>query len=516
MKTRYSQLLLVVLLGMLTLGLSGVPGTVEAAKPKAVTDIEVWYPNSAGRQPIEKGSKLYDFYKETIGVGVIHPYVDWNGGTTYLNALNMKIAGSEMPDLFVPWGGIEVALAKQGALADLTELLPKYAPVLWRTMPKDVWNTVKALDPTGKGRIYFVPQILNYGINGAMIRKDWLDKVGMKVPATKEEFVAVLRAFRDKDPNGNGKKDELPMIGRENGRWMDVLFAMYGVAMDEGFPEWDLYNKKLTYAAVTPNMKAALEFCAQLYKEGLLDQETFLNNKNLFDAKLKSDRVGCFYHQPEFLVPRVLPMRQINPQAELVSLPVPKVDKYKGFITMKRIRRTAYWAVKNNKDQAKLIASLKVLNALADPKLQYPLYLGVEGMHHQIKNGQKTLFPISKTQQDPLLPDIIRTAEFSENVLSDFTDPALKPVYDMAIKAMHDNQKSVKAIAGDGLPGTIYEGYPDIVAHTLYFEYAAKIIIGVYPIGKFDEFVEKWHKTGGDEVTKRAREWYQQKQGQKN
>ena len=513
MRTRYLRMVSIVLLVLLTFGMSGIPEGVQAAKQQTVTDIEVWYPNSIGRQPIDKGSELYNFYKEKIGVGIIHPFVDWNGGTTYLNTLNMRIAGNEMPDLFVPWGGNEVALTKQGALADLTTLLPKYAPTLWKTIPKDVWNTVRALDPTGRGRIYFVPQIVNYGMNGAMIRKDWLDKLGLKVPTTKDEFVTVLRAFRDKDPNGNGKKDELPIIGRENGRWMDILFGMYGVAMEEGFPEWDLYNKKLTYAAITPNMKAALEFCAQLYKEGLLDQETFLNNKNLFDAKVKSDRVGCFYHQPEFIVPRLLPIYQNNKKAELVSLPVPKVANYKGFITMKRIRRTAYWVVKNNKDKAKLIASLKVLNALADPKLQYPLYLGVKGMHHDVKDGKLTLFPISKTQQDPLLPDIIRSAEFSENILSDFTDPALKPVYDMAVKAMHDNQKNVKAIAGDGLPATIYEGYPDLAAHTLYFEYATKIIIGVYPISKFDEFVEKWHKSGGDEVTKRARQWYQKKSG---
>ncbi len=39
-------------------------------------------------------------------------------------------------------------------------------------------------------------------------------------------------------------------------------------------------------------------------------------------------------------------------------------------------------------------------------------------------------------------------------------------------------------------------------------EYASKIIAGEWPIEKFDEFVEKWYKTGGTEVTERARAWY--------
>ena len=54
----------------------------------------------------------------------------------------------------------------------------------------------------------------------------------MSMPKTTEEYKEV-RAFLDKDPNGNGLKDELPTTGREFGKWMDHLFAMFGVAMWE-------------------------------------------------------------------------------------------------------------------------------------------------------------------------------------------------------------------------------------------------------------------------------------------
>ena len=66
----------------------------------------------------------------------------------------------------------------------------------------------------------------------------------------------------------------------------------------------------------------------------------------------------------------------------------------------------------------------------------------------------------------------------------------------------------MKNIAGDGIPASVYNNYPDIQSRSLYIEYATKIIIGEYPIEKFDEFVEKWYATGGEEVTKAAREWY--------
>ena len=89
----------------------------------------------------------------------------------------------------------------------------------------------------------------------------------MEMPATVDEYVEMLKAFRDKDPNGNGKADELPTSGREFGRWMDHLFAMYGVAMWEGYPEWDEYNGKIQYAGTTDNMREAIKFIRMLYEE---------------------------------------------------------------------------------------------------------------------------------------------------------------------------------------------------------------------------------------------------------
>lgn len=45
-----------------------------------------------------------------------------------------------------------------------------------------------------------------------LINRVWLDKVGMSTPQTWDELLDVLRAFRDRDPNGNGKHDEIPML----------------------------------------------------------------------------------------------------------------------------------------------------------------------------------------------------------------------------------------------------------------------------------------------------------------
>jgi len=484
----------------------------EGSVKEEIVDIEVWKTTN-GKKGIEKGSPLYDFYVDKLGVGVIHPYVDWNGGTGYLNQLNLKIAAGEMPDLFLPWGGIETDLAKNGAIADLTDLLPEYAPNLWKRVPQKVWDVVKANDPTGKGRIYYVPGFRDYGVQGGLIRKDWLDLLGLEMPTTQEEYVEVLKAFKTKDPNQNGLQDEIPTGGREDARWMDHLFAMYGIAMNEGFPDWDIYDGELTYSAVTPNMRDALQFISKLYAENLLDQETLLNNKKAWDGKINSGLVGNYFHFTWSVGNRLADIEKaFGVKGDISVLPLPKVPGYEGFYSYKPTLDPK-WVVKNNQDEKKLMATLKLLNNYADESRWPDLYFGVEGMHHVVKDGKRVRLPddYSTMQNDNvLIPyDDIGTLEYKSELLMDAASEDTMWFMEQNVRDLRDIQQHVKAIAGDGMPGSVYEDYPDIRSASLYVEYATKIIIGQYPIEKFDEFVERWNKSGGEEVTQKARNWYQ-------
>lgn len=39
------------------------------------------------------------------------------------------------------------------------------------------------------------------------IRKDWLDQLNLSMPKNYKEYIEVLRAFTNEDPDGNGKND---------------------------------------------------------------------------------------------------------------------------------------------------------------------------------------------------------------------------------------------------------------------------------------------------------------------
>ncbi|CAH1210922.1 Lipoprotein LipO [Paenibacillus allorhizoplanae] len=455
-----------------------------------------------GRMP-GPNDKQMKYVTEQTGIAVNTSTLPWNGGTDFTKGLNVKIAANELPDLFLPHG-VEDTLLKQGALLALDDLLPQYAPTLWKAIPQDVWESVRANSPDGK--IYFIPRVNLYPRYSSLIRKDWLDKVNMKIPTTKDEYVAVLKAFRDQDPNGNGIKDEIPTSGREAGRWMDDIFLMYGVAMVEGYPVWDLYNNELTYSAVTPNMKAALTFARELYKDKLLDNETFLNKELTWKAKIQQDKVGVWYHVPYGIKQNFFEnLPKINPNAYIVGMPVPKVEGFDGF-TPRPLINNMEWAIPKSSKNA--IEALKLLEFYAKPENRNFASFGIEGEHYEMKDGIKKRLPISSDQT--YLIDLFPVITTEQMALT-LQDPYEPKVAQMMIDAMMVGGRDGKRIAGDGIPVSIYDGFSDIKSNKLYQEYMSKIIIGDWPIEKFDEFIQRWKSSGGDDVTNRAREWYAKK-----
>lgn len=71
------------------------------------------------------------------------------------------------------------------------------------------------------GGLYGVPSLdLNYGnaySNRAWICKDFLEALDMESPTTADELYEFLKAVKENDLNGNGKNDEIGIIGSANG-----------------------------------------------------------------------------------------------------------------------------------------------------------------------------------------------------------------------------------------------------------------------------------------------------------
>ena len=109
------------------------------------------------------------------------------------------------------------------------------------------------------------------------INKKWLEKIGKDIPTSYEELVEVLRLFKTTDCNGNGKQDEIPMVGSVNIGSCDlVTYIMTNwVYLNHNFKMTVNDEGKLTYPYITDEYRQGVRAVRDLVKEELLSNLTW-------------------------------------------------------------------------------------------------------------------------------------------------------------------------------------------------------------------------------------------------
>ena len=152
-------------------------------------------------------------------------------------------------------------------LDDILATAEEKYPNLMKTIPENAWDYNQY-----NGHIYGIPvSYLSRATRRATyIRKDLLDKTELGIPTTLDEFVEVLKAFRDMGV-------EYPYAGREYWTYTDIFFGAYGVNP----LTWNLNEEgQLVPDMIRPEMKEALAFHKMLKDEGLMDPESLTTNSS--------------------------------------------------------------------------------------------------------------------------------------------------------------------------------------------------------------------------------------------
>lgn len=224
--------------------------------------------------------------------------VEWTtiSGDGATEKLNLILSSKELPDMI--FSGLNSTAiskhAKNGILIPLEDLIDKYAPNIKRILDEN--PEIRKAITMPDGHIYSIP-----GINSDQepiqtttlnINKTWLDKLGLKVPETTEEFKTVLEAFKTKDPNGNGQADEIPFTFMPTPPYTtwngdDGFMGAFGVTMGVSSLMFD-ENNKLVFTPAQEGYKEYISYMADLYKNGFLDKELFTQDFNQYMAKVTS------------------------------------------------------------------------------------------------------------------------------------------------------------------------------------------------------------------------------------
>lgn len=200
----------------------------------------------------------------------------------------LLLASGDYPELFLD-GNLtqaeQLKYGQQGVFIPLNDLIDQYAPNVKKAF-KDIPYLQKGITAPD-GKIYSIPQINEcyhcWYAQKMWINTKWLEKLGLSMPTTTEEYYQVLKAFKEKDPNGNGKADEIPLSGAgDPATWHGNIdgFLMSAFIYNNSADYFTMKDGKVDFAPNKPEWKKGLEYMNRLYKEGLIDQASFTQNQD--------------------------------------------------------------------------------------------------------------------------------------------------------------------------------------------------------------------------------------------
>lgn len=238
-----------------------------------------------------------DMYEETK-VKFDFKIFDWG---TYGTKKPLAIAADETrPDVFFRAmfdAQEEIKYGQQGFLRPLNDYIDDYMPNFKALMDAD--PQIERLIRVPDGNIYCLPTVGDkdkYKVLAMpFINQKWLKNLNLSMPATPEELYNVLKAFKERDANGNGNpNDEIPMY-ISGGYEEAFLFSFFGID-NLNYIQRDK-NGNLEFGPGTERYKDALRWLAKLVDEGIMNDD-YLNKsvqeKWTQGQKLNGDCLGFF------------------------------------------------------------------------------------------------------------------------------------------------------------------------------------------------------------------------------
>lgn len=265
---------------------------------------------------MEESSPIAKAWQEQTGVKI-----DFlQGAVGYSEALNLLIASGSLPDIlmadfFSAPGGIQ-KYADDNVIVDLTALLDEFAPNYknYLSENKELDRMVKSDD----GKYYMFPFVRGDDMltisSGPVVRKDLLDKGGLEVPKTIEQWNEVLTYFKKQGASAPLSYDLLAW--EKTGGFMGAFGAVIDFYVKDG---------EIKYGYMEPELKEGIELLAKWYSEGLLD-EGIVQVSNLESNILNSKTCASYMYAGSGIGKYNSAAKETNDSFELVAVPYPVLN----------------------------------------------------------------------------------------------------------------------------------------------------------------------------------------------
>jgi len=466
-------------------------------------------------------------YKDELGINLSYLWVV--DSSQWQQKSNLMIASGDLPDYFQASNIQFQQLRDADLVADLTSAFKSYVwdytnGVLNEGGPKPLESA------TFGGKLMGIPftGLPREGVNILFVRTDWLAKLGLKEPKTLGDVVAIARAFKTRDPDGNGKDDTIGLpIDKFVWGWTNGIFNGY-----HAYPTaWVKDSSgKLAYGGIQPEAKAALAQLQQLYKEGLIDQDFVVKDNAKASEALTGGKAGLFYGYFWSPLSPLQPGRDKDPNYQWKGYPIMSIDE-KVAKNQVNLGVYGYWVVKKGYKNPEAVVKLMNLwmkyfyqntsdeiykkyvnwddgnevwqNATA---MGYRAFKNLAGLYNNndVIKGTKKITDITPEERGV-------QEKIQRYLKGDQAMWCWDRIYGLegALWAV-DTYKKTDAYMTDEFYGpptaTMTERWSTLGDKMI--EVYTKLIMGALPMSDFDVFVADWKKLGGDQITKEVNDWY--------
>lgn len=292
---------------------------VEVAKPSVLEITRELYFGDVSDNPDMKQEFMEEFEKK-FGIKLKVNYYPKN---EYMEKVNLAITAGEISGLVNIYGPASnvVKTRDDGVLLPLDDLVKDNEH--WMKWSSEIPNFTDLYRLPDDGQIWALPQAFSYNFFDRAIRKDWLDKLELPVPETLDDLYEMAKAFTENDPDGNNEKDTFGLVSSKTWNLQDI-FSAHGCRLDnvgEGTITFDMEKMAWVDNMFHPEMPNALAYLKDMYANGYLDPEVFVNTGAKMREKFYNGKAGSWFYWWNNGYSAEPTVRQVHPDAEIIEIP---------------------------------------------------------------------------------------------------------------------------------------------------------------------------------------------------